>query len=108
MSALDGTWTLYSVDGKPVSADDRVPFFSLHGTSFNGFDGCNRFGGDLRQPHSTVVGQRACAGTVVRIPLDPIRLSDHLDNAELEGNRLRLTPREGYPASEFRRGKSRP
>lgn len=98
---IQGSWRLVSVDGQAVEAGDAQPHFSIEGDMISGFDGCNRFGGPLGGP--ITVGQRACAGGYVPLPLDLSDLAAHLAGTRLQGDELLLPARADFPASVFRR-----
>ncbi|MEZ5810792.1 MAG: META domain-containing protein [Rhizobiaceae bacterium] len=100
---MDGTWHLVSVDGKAVAPADNVPQFTIDGNMIAGFDGCNQFGGKLDDPASIVVGQRECAGPLVKLPIDLSNPAEQLSAAELEGGRLHIPMKGGYPSSTYER-----
>jgi hypothetical protein len=102
--ALEGRWDLVKSGGKAMAASDRqLPYFVVHQGKISGFDGCNKFGGDIRQPERIAKGQRGCKGSYVKLPLDLGDPAGHLKAGKLTGDRLQLPARRGQPASEFRR-----
>jgi hypothetical protein len=99
--ALNGTWTLASVDGRSITPSGEVPNFVIEGDAIHGYDGCNRFSGTLSKPEMMIVGQRACAGDYVSLPLDLTNPKAHLAQAEVEGENLIIPAWNGFPASVF-------
>lgn len=86
---LQGRWVLESIAGRPVNADGAL-FFAIDGSSIQGFDGCNHFGGRLDEPEKMRTSQRGCDPNALRLPLqlpDPRR---QLEAGTVEGDRLTL------------------
>lgn len=98
---IAGSWRLESIDGRAVEASGAVPSFTIEGRTISGYDGCNRFGGSLDAPEAMIVGQRACAGDHLALPLDLADPLADLAAAELEGDRLVLPARGSRPAATF-------
>lgn len=98
---ISGSWRLMSIAGHSMSASDNVPQFTIDGSTISGFDGCNQFGGNLNDPQSMRLGQRACAGDYVKLPLDLSDPKAHLDSGSLQGDSLTLPARAGLPSSVF-------
>jgi len=99
--ALNGTWTLVSIDGRSVAQSGDVPTFVIEGDAIHGYDGCNRFSGTLSKPEMMIVGQRACVGEYVSLPLDLTNPKGHLAQAGIEGEKLVIPAWNGFPASVF-------
>lgn len=100
-ASFDGRWTLASIGGQAVAAGTNAPHFAIDGDTISGYDGCNQFGGQLSNPQAMRVGQRACAGDYLKLPLDLSDPKAHLDSANFEGDSLSLPARAGHPASVF-------
>lgn len=104
-ASMDGKWYLSNYGGQTVSRTANTPFFVIDGNTITGFDGCNQFGGKLDDPNSLRVGQRACAGDYIKIPIDLSNAQNQLSNATLDGDLLTVPATGPFPASEFVREK---
>ena len=89
IDALQGRWTLLSINDKEVVTDQDV-WFELSGTLIVGFDGCNNFGGDLSSSRPLRKSQRGCEEDTFEFPLDFSRPVEQLNKATLDGNELAL------------------
>jgi len=99
---LKGRWDLISVKGLPIPAGRRA-HFQIDGTQFQGFDGCNSFGGRLDQPKMLVMSQRACADGMKILPLDLRDPWRQLKAATISNDRLVVDTCAG--AAEFTRAR---
>ena len=86
---LQGRWTLLSINGVEVDADQNA-WFEIKGTLISGFDGCNNFGGDLSSSRPLRQSQRGCANDGPEFPLDLSSPMEHLKTATLNGDELVL------------------
>ncbi|MGQ0486263.1 MAG: META domain-containing protein [Hyphomicrobiales bacterium] len=104
---LQGRWQLVQIGDTPLTTAEtgQQPYFMIEGGAISGFDGCNRFAGQLDQPSSIMSGQMACAGDQVRLPLDLIDPLAHLKSGALKGDRLTLPARGTIPAAVLVRKK---
>lgn len=89
IDALQGRWTLISINAENVVTDQDV-WFELKGTRIVGFDGCNNFGGDLSSSRPLRKSQRGCEDDSFEFPLDLSRPVEQLNRATLEGDELAL------------------
>jgi META domain len=102
ISALNGRWVLETIEGKPAAAEQDV-YFQIDGQTISGFDGCNRFGGNLSQPSLMRKSQRACLAAGVALPIDLANPLPQLTSARLEGDQLVVPLPGGAGEARFRR-----
>lgn len=102
-AAPQGTWRLVSIDSKPVSQapSGQVPYFTITGTSIEGFDGCNEFSGRIDQPGGISATRRGCPEGTIKLPLDFDNLPSHLQGGTIDKNLLSVPARGPFPASKF-------
>jgi len=99
---LGGTWVLVRVGERVVTAA-QAPYFTISGHRISGFDGCNRFTGNLDRPGDISSTRRGCPEGYLKLPLDLADVASHLAAAQSDGHHLRLPARAGFPRSEFSR-----
>jgi heat shock protein HslJ len=98
---MGGKWTLAEIGGRKVPSGREAPSFAIDGTKVSGFDGCNRFSGDLLKPGMIAATRRGCKDDTLKLPLDLNRLYDHLKEGKLVNGSLVFAARRGFPASRF-------
>jgi hypothetical protein len=86
---VSGQWVLVSRNGDPVAAKPEV-FFRLEDGMLSGYDGCNRFAGQLSRPEAIRASGRGCPPDQPPFPLDLSRPAEHLAEARREADRLVL------------------
>ncbi len=90
---LQGKWKLVTIGGQAVvsqSDPDLMPRFSIEDLTINGFDGCNRFWGQLDKPGSIASTRMACPESTLKIPLDMNDVFSHLKMGKMTGKNLIL------------------
>lgn len=104
-TGFDGTWTLSSIDSKPVSAGaaDQLPYFTLSGQQVGGFDGCNEFSGGIDEPGGITATRRGCPPEAIMLPLDLHDLKSHLQTGSISGDVLSFPSYKRFPESKFQR-----
>lgn len=102
-SKFTGTWVLTATGDLDATLADaaQAPFFTISGRTISGFDGCNRFSGDLDKPGLIRATRRGCKDGYLKLPLDLADPASHLARGRLDGRRLQLPAQAGLPPSEF-------
>lgn len=103
LNDLQGGWKLVTIGGQPVSQADPnlLPQFSIKDQTINGFDGCNRFWGQLDKPGSIAATRMACPESALRIPIDMNDVFSHLKMGTMTGKNLVLPALGSLPESVF-------
>lgn len=101
ISELTGRWVLESVDGHTVTpGDGEQAYFEITDQDIIGYDGCNPFGGKIKNPFSMRKRERGCPDT----PLFPLNLTDpssQLSRARIENDKLFLPLLDGKSEAQF-------
>lgn len=102
-AGTDGTWQLASIDSSPIAAssEDKLPFFTITGTTIEGFDGCNTFRGPIDRPGAISATRRACSNVDYMLPMNLNELDAHFQNAKVDGDTLTVPAQGDYPESTY-------
>jgi heat shock protein HslJ len=103
VSVLEGRWVLEAVNGKEIARESGEIYFQITGQTIVGYDGCNRFGGELTQPAAIRRTQRGCPPETFVLPLDFSELVPQLSRATVAGDKLSLPLPGGMGLAQFGR-----
>ncbi|MGD9922781.1 MAG: META domain-containing protein [Pseudorhodoplanes sp.] len=103
MANLRGRWVLETINGQPVPSALGEVYFQITGPTIIGFDGCNRFGGNMNQLGRVQKGQRGCAPGAPTLPFDLSAALAQLERSSMSGDRLSLPLPDGGGTAQFRR-----
>lgn len=102
--SFEGRWVLNAVRGVPLTTDmAQRPYFIIQGKNIEGFDGCNRFSGNLTNPAEIQATQMGCPEGWTPLPLDLANPLAHLKSGKISGRELLLPPRTTLPGASFKR-----
>lgn len=103
LAELKGRWVLEAIDGKEVASGGTEIYFQITEHSISGYDGCNRFGGNITDPSTMRKTQRACPPETTLLPLNLSDPAPQLSGATVRGGKLFLPLKDGTGEAQFRR-----